>query len=282
MPEPGLQAPTDDLRQWIRARLAAGGKPAELLGAMQASGWAEPVARRTIEEVAPGMATSAEIPIGGKVPAPALPDGVGAIDLDGHQVQLRMAMRHPGLWVLGGLLSDQECDALIAQAEPRLARSETVDVASGASEVNEARTSRGMFFLRGETPLVQRIEERIARLLNWPLEWGEGMQVLHYGPGAEYRPHHDYFDPRHEGTAAVLARGGQRVGTLVVYLNTPVRGGATSFPDVMLEVAAVKGDAVFFNYDRPHPVTRTLHGGAPVREGEKWVATKWLREREFK
>jgi prolyl 4-hydroxylase len=27
--------------------------------------------------------------------------------------------------------------------------------------------------------------------------------------------------------------------------------------------------------------TRTLHGGAPVLEGEKWVATKWLREREF-
>jgi prolyl 4-hydroxylase len=38
---------------------------------------------------------------------------------------------------------------------------------------------------------------------------------------------------------------------------------------------------VFFSYDRPHPATRTLHGGAPVIEGEKWVATKWLRERRF-
>jgi prolyl 4-hydroxylase len=28
-------------------------------------------------------------------------------------------------------------------------------------------------------------------------------------------------------------------------------------------------------------VTRTLHGGAPVTQGEKWVATKWLREGEF-
>ena len=79
----------------------------------------------------------------------------------------------------------------------------------------------------------------------------------------------------------MLARGGQRVGTLVIYLNTPELGGGTVFPDVGLEVAPVKGNAVFFSYDRPHASTRTLHGGAPVLAGEKWVATKWLREREF-
>lgn len=54
-------------------------------------------------------------------------------------------------------------------------------------------------------------------------------------------------------------------------------GGATTFPDARFEVAAVKGNAVFFAYDRPHPMTGSLHGGAPVVEGEKWVATKWLR-----
>ena len=99
--------------------------------------------------------------------------------------------------------------------------------------------------------------------------------MLRYGPGAEYRPHYDYFDPAQPGTPAILKRGGQRVASLVMYLNTPPRGGATVFPDVKLEVAPVKGNAVFFSYDRPHPMTRTLHGGAPVLEGEKWVATKW-------
>ena len=53
------------------------------------------------------------------------------------------------------------------------------------------------------------------------------------------------------------------------------------FPDVALDVAPIKGNAVFFSYDRPHPITRTLHGGAPVIAGEKWVATKWLREGRF-
>jgi prolyl 4-hydroxylase len=28
-------------------------------------------------------------------------------------------------------------------------------------------------------------------------------------------------------------------------------------------------------------MTRSLHGGAPVVEGEKWVATKWVREGRF-
>jgi prolyl 4-hydroxylase len=82
--------------------------------------------------------------------------------------------------------------------------------------------------------------------------------------------------------ASVLQRGGQRVATLVMYLNTPNQGGGTTFPDVSLEVAPIKGNAVFFSYDRPHAVTRTLHGGAPVVEGEKWVATKWLREGVFR
>ena len=113
------------------------------------------------------------------------------------------------------------------------------------------------------------------------LENGEGVQVLNYQPGAEYKPHYDYFDPAAPGTPTILKRGGQRVGTLVMYLNNPERGGGTTFPDVGLEVAPQRGNAVFFSYDRPHPSSQTLHGGAPVVSGEKWVATKWLREREF-
>jgi prolyl 4-hydroxylase len=66
-----------------------------------------------------------------------------------------------------------------------------------------------------------------------------------------------------------------------MYLNTPAAGGATVFPDIGLDVAPVRGHAVFFSYARPHPSTRTLHGGATVLAGEKWVATKWLREGVF-
>jgi len=192
-----------------------------------------------------------------------------------------VALRNPRVVVFGGLLSDAECDALVAASKPRMTRSETVANATGGNEVNPSRTSQGMFFGRGELPICATLEARIAALVNWPVQNGEGLQILHYRAGAEYKPHHDYFDPAQPGMASVLQRGGQRVGTLVVYLNTPVRGGATTFPDLALDVAPIKGNAVFFSYDRPHASTRTLHGGAPVLDGDKWVATKWLREGEF-
>lgn len=91
---------------------------------------------------------------------------------------------------------------------------------------------------------------------------------------AEYRPHHDYFDPAHPGTAHVLQRGDQRVGTLVMYLNTPQSGGDVSRcgPGVGAHPWQCR---LLFSYDRPHAsARRTLHGSAAVTAGEKWVATK--------
>ena len=276
---------TPELRQWIIDQAAAGQPPEAVLKGMLASGWNEDVAADAMETVLRGAldehARNNGLPPFSIVPEPLPTDAPMVLQVEGHEVRVLMSMRNPRVVVFGGLLSDEECELLIVQARERLARSETVQTATGASEVNEARTSQGMFFGRGETELCTRIEARIAALLDWPVENGEGLQVLRYGPGAEYKPHYDYFDPAHSGTPSILKRGGQRVASLVCYLNTPARGGATVFPDVKLDVAPIKGNAVFFSYDRAHPMTRSLHGGAPVVEGEKWVATKWVREGRF-
>ncbi len=214
---------------------------------------------------------------------PALcPDNASTrLDAGDRWVDVLMHMRQPRLVLFGNLLSGDECDALIAAAAPRMSRSLTVQTSTGGEELNADRTSNGMFFRRGENAVVAAVENRIARLLSWPLVNGEGLQVLHYRAGAQYRPHYDYFDPAEPGTASIVQRGGQRVATVVIYLNEPTRGGNTTFPDAGLEVAAKRGHAVFFAYDHPHPGTKALHGGAPVLSGDKWVATKWLREREF-
>ena len=126
-------------------------------------------------------------------------------------------------------------------------------------------------------PLVRSIEQRLARLLDLPVEHGEGLQVLHYLPGQEYEPHYDWFDPAQPGYSALTARGGQRIASVVMYLNTPEEGGGTAFPQVGLTVTAIAGSAVYFAYETGD--TSSLHAGLPVLRGEKWIATKWLRER---
>lgn len=280
------QAITDELRQWIIAQAGAGITAPALVEAMCKSGWHEDVAVDAIEQVlrthVDQVARQQGWPAAVPVPEPPIEDSPLFIDAGDRQVEVLMTLAAPRVVLFGNLLSPEECEALTEAARPRLQRSLTVGYKTGDGEVNNDRTSDGMFFERGESALIQRIEERIARLLCWPVQNGEGLQVLHYLPGAEYKPHYDYFDPAHPGTANVLQRGGQRVGTLVIYLNNPAKGGATVFPDVHLEVAPRQGNAVFFSYERPHPSTRTLHGGTPVIEGEKWIATKWLREREFR
>ena len=271
---------TPELRQWIVSQATAGQSPADVLAAMQQAGWDEDVAIAAMEETLSQHLNSA-LPAAVAVPDVDLPGAPRQLDLGDRQVDVVLSMQLPRVVVLSGFLSPQECDALVDAARPRLARSLTVQTQTGGEEVNADRTSQGMFFDRGETPLLQAIEARIARLVNWPVEHGEGIQVLHYRPGAEYKPHYDYFDPDQPGTPTILRRGGQRVATLVMYLNDPQAGGGTTFPDVGLEVAPRKGSVVFFNYNRPHPATRSLHGGAPLLAGEKWVATKWLREGVF-
>lgn len=267
----GQQHVTPELRRWVAEQTARGMAHDSLLASMIDHGWDAAIARAAL----------AAMPSGTRVPQAMAAPEIRLAALAPHPVEVLVSLHEPQLVVFGQLLSAEECEGLMALAAPRLARSQTVQLDTGGNEVTAARTSEGMFFERGENPVCAAIEARIARLLGWPVDHGEGLQILRYPPGAEYKPHYDYFDPAQPGTPAILRRGGQRVATLVIYLNTPARGGATVFPDVGLEVAPVQGNAVFFSYDRADPSTRTLHGGAPVLEGEKWVATKWLREGVF-
>ena len=270
-----------ELEQWVVAQATAGVAPDVVLQPLLDAGWDE---QEAVDAVAAAVnafvarrAGEQGLPMPERVPVVAEPNGTWTLDGGDREVRVLSTMLLPRVVVLGGLLSDEECDAMIELARPKLARSTTVEPDSGGDMVHPDRTSFGMGFARGENDLCRRIEARIAHLLEWPLENGEGLQVLNYGPGAQYKPHHDYFDPAMPGSEVLLRRGGQRVASVVMYLNTPERGGATVFPESHLEVAAVKGNAVFFSYDRPHPMTRTLHGGAPVLAGEKWIMTKWLR-----
>ena len=274
---------TPALFHWLDQQLRAGQPEAVLMKSLHDSGWADSVSRQAMavmqrQRNAPTQTDSLQI---APIPAPDLRRFPTSIDVGDRQVHVLMELAHPRIVLFGNLLSHEECDAIVAAAEPQMARSRTVETRTGGEEINADRTSEGMFFQKGQIPEVAKLESRLARLLQWPVENGEGLQVLHYSPGAEYKPHHDYFDPAEPGTPSIVRRGGQRVATVVIYLNEPTEGGGTSFPEAGLRVQPRKGNAVFFSYAQPQPHTLTLHGGDPVLQGEKWIATKWLRERPF-
>lgn len=203
------------------------------------------------------------------------------VDAGDRQIRILANMTDPTIVVLEGFLDDTECEALILAAKPRLKRSTTVNNENGDATIHQDRTSNGMFFVRGENDLIKRIETRISKLVHWPIDRGEGIQVLQYTKNTEYKPHYDFFDPLAPGVEKILNRGGQRIGTLIMYLSDPTNGGSTIFPKANVEISPKRGNAVFFSYPDPVPLSLTLHGGAPVLEGEKWIATKWLRQGMF-
>ena len=269
---------TPALMQWLQTQLAAGHAPATLHKSLLKTGWAPHIAQAALAVCTQPVPTPVRT---APMPEPDLSQHTSEIDVGDRLVQVLLSMQKPRLVLFGSLLSDTECEQLIVSARPAMARSRTVATQAHGEEINPDRTSSGMFYTRGQTPVVALLEARIAKLLQWPLENGEGLQVLRYRPGAEYKPHHDYFNPKEPSSAAILQHGGQRVGTLVIYLSDVAAGGCTFFPESQLRIHPRKGHAVFFSYPSPEVHTLTLHGGDPVLQGEKWIATKWLREAPF-
>lgn len=178
------------------------------------------------------------------------------------------------------VLSMDECDAIVEASRPSLTPSTVVSNTDTNSAVSkDVRSSFGTYFPRGSHPVVKAVEERIAGLFQFPLSHAEPIQILNYAPHAEYKPHHDYFDESSVEGQRLVARSGNRVATLIMYLNEVERGGATIFPKLNLQVLPRKGSVLYFDYWLAGGVydPDSLHGGAPVLAGEKWIATQWVR-----
>ena len=215
------------------------------------------------------------------------PVGLGSLDpgLDGPAVSVVATFERPRLALLDGVVSDAECDALIGEAITAMDRSEVIGADNIASTSHESRTSSGMYFEPGRSPLADALQRRLMSLVGLPVSHGEPLQVLRYGPGQVYEPHFDFFEPDAVDSAgSTLSQFGQRVATVICYLADVRAGGATVFPEIGLEVRPRRGSALYFTYlDADGSLDRrSLHAGAPVVEGEKWIVTQWCRERPYR
>ncbi|KAI3934669.1 hypothetical protein MKX01_012209 [Papaver californicum] len=189
----------------------------------------------------------------------------------------------PRIIVLHDFLSLEECDHLIAIARPRLKPTKVIK--------SDDRTSLGIFLSKKESmnPIVQAIEKRISVYSQVPVENGEVIQVLRYEKNQFFRLHHDYFSD----TSNLKQAGGQRIATMLMYLSDNVVGGETYFPKAGTgkcscagkivkgsSVKPIKGDAVLFwsmGLDGKEDPS-SIHAGCEVLSGEKWSATKWMRQ----
>jgi prolyl 4-hydroxylase len=186
----------------------------------------------------------------------------------------------PRLFRFRDLLTREECTHLIALSRPFLRPAMVLSRKTGEAIHDKARRSHNARLINPlRDTVVCNIEERLARLCLLPVENGEPITILRYEPGDEYLPHADYYDPKHPGSAAGLAHGGQRVATFLAYLNDVQGGGETAFPRAELSAAPDAGTGIlFFNCTpdgEPDPLTQ--HAGMPVTAGEKWLLSRWIR-----
>jgi prolyl 4-hydroxylase len=289
---PSPAAPlSDDWMAWIRTNLQRGCRTGDLADTLRQHGFGDERIAAAIERfrnqplpVLPANTPPPPTPDAAYVYEPSRIPKLNRIVLSDRTVHVTARTDRPDVVAIDNLLSPEECDILVEASRIKMQRSLVVNPETGIGDVSPVRTSSGTYFKPGELDIIPAIEARIAELTGLPASHGEGLQILNYQVGGEYLPHFDYFPPKDSGSTEHLSHGGQRVATLLLYLNDVEAGGETSFPSAgNLRVTPRKGSAVYFAYFNSHGQLdpATLHAGTPVTQGEKWLATKWIRQRPW-
>jgi prolyl 4-hydroxylase len=170
------------------------------------------------------------------------------------------------------ILTPGECERVI-QAAQRLGLERSTVAEKSGNQTSGIRTSSHVFLLDSD-PIAQTLKSKVHQLTGVSPSRMERVQVVHYRPGQEYKPH---FDACNDG-----CDGGKdmpRTQTVMFYLNTVDQGGHTRFPNAGVSVAPKQGRAVhWYNIDNnKQNLPCAFHGADPVRRGEKWGATVWIR-----
>ncbi len=188
----------------------------------------------------------------------------------------------PAVYVYEGFASAAEAEALITAAQDGLGRALVSQARAGAESLG--RTGENCWLRHDTNPLINGLCKRLSALVGLPLEHAESLQVVHYTAGQQYAPHFDAWDAATERGRRCMARGGQRLVTCLLYLNSVQRGGGTGFPKLDVEIMAKRGRLLVFHNcyaesEERHP--HSLHTGLPVLQGDKWVCNLWFRAQPY-
>ena len=176
---------------------------------------------------------------------------------------------YPKPVVIENFLSENERIHIKQEAKSKLQAS-TVDKDRRVDEqIRKSETA----WLSTEDPIIRSVVERCVSRTDRPIENCEQLQVLRYKEGGHYNPHQDVF----------YQDKNKRLYTFIIALNDEYEGGETAFPYLNEKYKLNAGDALFFhtldNYGLD--TTDALHGGQPVKSGEKWVCNLWVHKYHY-
>jgi len=175
----------------------------------------------------------------------------------------------PRILVAYNFLTPEECSHIIDMAIPYLERSK-VSSENLNGKIDQVRTSSGTWISRfSSDPAIKKFVTRASNWIGKSPYHSESVQVLQYDLTQEYKPHPDYFDPKR--LPHYLKNGGQRIASVMVYLNNVTEGGETVFPRRAYNRVSIKpeqGKAVAWYNVKPNGDLdeESIHGSQPVVE----------------
>lgn len=199
-----------------------------------------------------------------------------------YKTMTRQTQLHekPTVWSLHQVLDVMECSHLAVLSMPYLQPSKVISSTGDAQKIS-GRTSMGTNFPPYRSDfVVNNIVSKLCKIAGQTEDTAEYLALLKYGEGEEYRVHPDYFESSNPDLKTLLEQGGQRIKSIVCYLNTVEEGGATAFPDLGIVVTAKVGDGVFFEnaIDEENVYPESRHAGLAIKQGTKWIITLWFRQ----
>lgn len=186
---------------------------------------------------------------------------------------------NPRLIVINDFLTNNECDAMIEYGKTQLHAAPGVKESIDIGRSRDLRTNAYVKTPKHSNSLIKEIDSRIAAFTNWEEQSMEDTYLMNFQVGQEYLPHHDYIDVMEPSAHVHLNNGGNRLGTVIVFLKEPVEGGNITFPESGLTIVPKRGSVLFLGYSEPFAASRSIYSIQPVVSGEEWIAIKWLKER---
>ncbi|KAK4324754.1 hypothetical protein Pmani_004641 [Petrolisthes manimaculis] len=190
----------------------------------------------------------------------------------------------PSITLVYGVLGREEATQVRVKAVPHLhqpfnnikpTRRHTSTTATDHKNTNP--TLKHTWMREEEAIPLQKLGRRLHHLLGVAItdDNSEPYMVADYGLGGSYDPHRDTHGPLRTPPRATV---GERMATVLTFLQPPAQGGLTVFPWVGAGVGGVAGAAVvWWNLLASHEHDfLTRHAACPVLRGYKWIMTKWV------